>query len=65
MVRKDPRRASPKRPDAAKARAALHSLRASLAKKSSRFEGMTEEEVIRVLKETRRRLWERKLAVGA
>lgn len=38
-------------------------LRESIAKRPSPFEGMSEEEVIKQLRKTRKRLWEKKLAL--
>jgi ATP sulfurylase len=38
-------------------------LRESISKKPSPFEGMSEEEVIKQLRKTRKKLWEKKLAL--
>lgn len=38
-------------------------LRESVAKRPSPFEGMTEEEVITQLRKTRKKVWEKKLAL--
>jgi hypothetical protein len=40
----------------------LNELRESIAKKPSPFAGMSEEEVIKHLRKTRKKLWEKKLA---
>jgi len=40
----------------------LNDLRESIANKPSPFTGMTEEEVIKHLRKTRKKLWEKKLA---
>ncbi len=40
----------------------LNDLRESIANKPSPFIGMTEEEVIKHLRKTRKKLWEKKLA---
>ena len=46
----------------AEARKLWNELRESISKRPSPFTGMSEEEVIKHLRKTRKRLWEKKLA---
>lgn len=47
----------------AKAKKLWNELRESISKRPSPFEGMSEEEVIKQLRKTRKKLWEKKLAL--
>jgi hypothetical protein len=49
--------------DAKEARKLWKELRESIAQRPSPFEGMTEDEVIEQLRKTRKKLWEKKLAL--
>jgi len=49
--------------DVKEAKKLWNELRESTTKKPSPFEGMTEEEVIKQLRKTRKKLWEKKLAL--
>jgi hypothetical protein len=46
----------------AEAKKLWNELRESISKRPSPFEGMSEEEVIKQLRKTRKKLWEKKLA---
>lgn len=57
-----------KMPDKQKAKEALkhfEKLREMIARRISPFHGMTEEEVIKKLRQTREELWEKKIGVSA
>jgi len=47
----------------AEAKKLWNELRESISKRPSPFEGMSEEEVIKQLRKTRKKLWEKKLAL--